>query len=221
MSQFVKYIQESYRKMKQFSIHTIPIVVKDDFVGPIDLEFVSKKVKSIIPANLIEGLDIIYVGEFDELEEKEVSALYLNGAIYITNIQTSEQDLIDDLVHEMAHFIEEKYTDVIYGDDKIEREFLQKRNKLFDILEHKGYDVPEKFRHLLEYDKTLDDYLYKFIGYPKLRDMIGGLFVSAYSTTDVREYFAISFENYFLGNKEDVFNITPNVYLVLQNLTGE
>lgn len=220
MNKFTKYIQESYKKMKQYRLYGTPIVVKDDFVGDIDLDFVSSHIQKIVPRNFLDDLDIIYVGDFKELEEKEVNALYLNGAIYVTNLQSSEQDLIDDLVHEIAHLVEEKYANIIYGDDKIEREFLYKRNVLFDILEDKGYEVPEHFRHQLEYDKTIDDYLYKYVGYPKLRDMISGLFLSAYSVTDIREYFAISFENYFLGNKNDVRDVTPSVYIVLEEIRG-
>lgn len=206
--------------MKQYSLYDTPLIIKDDFIEDIDLNNILANIEKMIPPNLVNGLDIIYVGDFEELEEKQVNAIYVNGGIYITNIQSSEQDFVDDLVHELAHFVEDKYANLIYGGDEIEREFLSKRNILFDILEDKGYEVPEKFRHQLEYDKTIDDYFYKFIGYPKLRDMIGGLFISAYSVTDVREYFAISFENYFMGNKNEVRDITPNVYIVLEELRG-
>lgn len=221
MSRYVKYIQESYKKMKQYSIYDIPIIIKDEFVEDIDLEYITSTLEKLLPKRLVDGLDIIYVGHFEELQQKEVNALYLNNAIYVTNVQSSESDLIDDIVHEAAHFVEEKYTGNIYGGSHIENEFLKKRNRLFDILEDKGYEVPEKFRHTIEYNKAIDDYFYKFVGYPVLRDMIGNLFISAYSVTDIREYFAISFENYILGNKSEVRETTPSVYIVLEEITGE
>lgn len=221
MSQFENYIQKSYKKTKQYKVFDIPIVIKDEFIEDIDLDLTVRQIEKMIPKNLLTGLDVIYVGEFEELESKEVTALYLDGAIYVTNLQSSEKDLLDDIVHECAHFVEEKYTDIIYGNSNIEREFLKKRDILFDMLRDKGYEIPVQFRHTLEYNKTIDDFFYKLIGYPVLRDMIGGLFLSAYSVTDVREYFAISFENYFLGNKNDVREVTPNVYIVLEELLGE
>jgi len=220
MSIFVKYIQESFKRMKQHSINGTPIVVKDDFIGDIDLDFVSREMSSMIPFHLMDGLDIIYVGSFEELEEKEVNAIYLNGAIYVTNLQSSEEDLINDLVHEIAHFVEEKYTEKVYGDSMIEREFYRKRNIMADLLQRRGYDVPHKFRVSPEYNQGIDDFLYKFVGYPKLRDMITNLFISPYSITDIREYFAISFENYILGDKNEVRETTPSVYIVLEDIIG-
>lgn len=218
MRNYVKYIQESYKKMKQYSVHGTPIVIKDEFVQDINLESIVKRIESVIPRTLVDGLDIIYIGHFDELDEKEVNALYLNGAIYVTNVQSSEEDLLNDIVHEFAHFVEEKFTNNIYGNSDIEREFLKKRETLFDILESEGYDVPERFRHTVEYDKALDDFFYKYVGYPTLRSLMGSLFISAYSVTDIREYFAISFETYFLESKNEVREITPSVYIVIEDI---
>ena len=198
---------------------TIPIVVKDDFVEDINIENIKEKVESLLPAHLVNGIDIIYIGEFQELHDKEVNALYLDGAIYITNVQTSEQDLIDDLVHETAHFVEEKYTADIYGDSDMEWEFLRKRKKLNSILRQEGYHTPDNFHKELEYNLNIDNFLYREVGYPKLRELTNGIFLSAYSITNVREYFAIGFEYYFLRDKNDVASCCPGIFRILQKLT--
>ena len=67
----------------------------------------------------------------------------------LANDQTNEMDFIDDIVHEIAHSIEKKYVNLIYGDGAIEKEFKTKRKKLYDILKEK-----EK-THLLKWSQTL------------------------------------------------------------------
>jgi hypothetical protein len=71
---------------------------------------------------------ILYTSDnLNHLIEKGVNALYEDGAIYITNNQTDEMDMIDDIVHELAHSVENNFPDVIYGDGKLEAEFLRKK----------------------------------------------------------------------------------------------
>ena len=59
-----------------------------------------------------------------------MNAKYSDGAIYVTNEQDDEEDLIDDIIHEFAHAVEDRYNDYLYGDGSIEERFLFKRNKL-------------------------------------------------------------------------------------------
>ena len=54
-------------------------------------------------------IDAFYVGQFKDLIDYERAAVYRDGAIFITNSQTDNSDMIDDIVHEIAHGLEEKY----------------------------------------------------------------------------------------------------------------
>ena len=51
--------------------------------------------------------------------------------------------MVDDIIHEIAHAVEEIAGSEIYGDDKIEIEFLGKRKRLESILKNEYYDVSQ------------------------------------------------------------------------------
>lgn len=205
---------------KHYTMQDIEIFIKDDLPEFIDADFVFKYVASLLPQHLLSEVDIVYVGVFDHLVQRGVSAIYEDGAIYVTNSQESDMDLVDDLIHEIAHSVEKKYPDQIYGSGTIEKEFKAKRKKLYDILKEKGRNPPIEMVHNISYSPQLDDYFYREIGYPVLNQIctFARLFIGAYSATSVREYFASSFEQYFMGDKMLVRNFSPAVHKVLLDL---
>ena len=109
----MKWISNSINESKilkdHYTLHSIDIIVKDTLPDNIDIEFVIKYITARVPQFLISGIDIIYVGQFNDLIQKGVNALYEDGAIYITNNQTDEMDMIDDIVHELAHAVENNF----------------------------------------------------------------------------------------------------------------
>ena len=84
--------------------------------------------------------------------------------------------MIGDIVHEVAHSIEEQFQKTIFSDNKIANEFLQKRKKLFDILTRNGYTKDKKYFKNLNYDKSFDMFLYEEVGYSVLRSLTANLF---------------------------------------------
>ena len=114
-----------------YSLHDIEIFIKDQLPEHINMDFILKYIKMRVPHHLLHGVDVIYVGKFDHLEEREANAVYQDGAIYLTNEQDDDKDMIDDIIHEIAHSIEELYGHHIYDDGAIQREFLGKRKRLF------------------------------------------------------------------------------------------
>ena len=64
----------------------------------------------------------------------------------------------------------------------------------------------------LEYSHDLDMFFYENVGYEKLENFCMGLFVRPYGCTDLREYFATSFEEYILGDRDYVKKVCPRVY---------
>ena len=63
-----------------------------------------------------------------------------------------------------------------------------------------------------DYDKKFDMYLYKNIGYDKLRSITHSLFFSPYAITALKEYWANGFENYILGDKQLLKDLSPILY---------
>jgi hypothetical protein len=226
------YIRESLNKSKSLNHHSlfgsrIPIYVKDELIfiyvkdeliftdDKSTLQDVIEIVQNSLPSLLVSNVDVIYVGDFSFFQERDTNAAYEEGAIYIINVQDNAEDMADDIVHEIAHSVEERYYEQIYGDGRVENEFLGKRNKLYQIL--KAYEEP-LFQNPV-YNKDFDEYLYTQVGYPALSAYANGLFYSPYASTSVREYFARGFEAYFLHKDlKTLANISPILYNRIETL---
>lgn len=210
------YLKESYdrsrEQRREYDMgEYIQIFIKDKIESDFDIESAIYKIYSHIPAHFFSEVDTIYVGMFDEFKEKETNAAYKDGAIYVSNIQDDMQDFIDDIIHEIAHSLEEPYGYEIYGDKELEREFLQKREKLYNILESEGLNPDKDLFMNPSYTIELDSYLYEEVGYDRLNFIAASyaLFSSAYSATSLREYFANGFEYYFLDDRLYLREISP------------
>jgi len=208
------YIRESANyhlsRRKEYYIYgDVLVLIKDELSREIDLQWCLDTIEAKIPRHLIYGLDSIFIGHFPEFDERELNAFYKDGAIYITNNQETDDDFVDDVIHEIAHLAEKTYGATIYEDQGIIREFLGKRQKLFYLLREEGFKVDPKDFMNLDYSYEFDMFLLKDVGYPLLTSLTVGLFLSPYGTTSLREYFAESFELYFMRNPAHVKAISP------------
>ena len=186
----------------------------------ISVTAVLESVVSRIPQHLCRGVDVVYVGHFKDLKDREINAMYQDGAIYVTNEQDDDEDFLDDIVHEIAHAVEAEYPDFVYGDGKLFSEFMGKRKRLFDTLKSHKYDIDPIFKIDPSFNKEIDQYLYKVVGYEKLNNMTMGLFPSAYSSVSISEYFATGFEDYFIGDQRTLKRDCPVLFAKLQLLSS-
>jgi hypothetical protein len=221
----MKWITESMkrsRKLKDhYSMRGTQIYINNQPPEHIDVEYVFDYITARVPKRLLGSVDVIYVGEFPEFEERDINAFYDSGAIFVTNKQDDEQDMIDDIVHEIAHAAEERYNDFIYSDSSIEREFMAKRQTLFNLLQSYDLHPPKSLLVNPDYDQEIDDYLYRDVGYDVLNDLVNGLFVSAYAATSLSEYYARSFEEWVFGHRAEIKKLSPAVYNVFEELFEE
>jgi len=193
-----------------------------DPVDNVDVEKVISKVESIVPMHLRSEIEMIIFGWFDEFEERSLNAFYEGGTLYISNIQDDFADLYDDVIHEISHSLEEPHGYFLYGDKKIENEFLRKRKYVHDILWKMGYKIPLSVFMSSEYNEELDMFLYEKIGYDKLSTVIAGVFITPYAITSLREYYATGFTEFYLHPDEHGFlqKVSPELYkklVLLQN----
>lgn len=209
-----------------YNLYDIPVYFKDRFVDQdIDVSAVLEEIESRVPAEFLYGIDTIFVGSFEDLDNKNTNAKLENGAIYISNEQDSEEDMIDDIVHEIAHNVENLYGETIYGDSSVEVEFLGKRKRLLQILQAE-YGAPA-IKSITsgfldsEYSEKFDEFLYGVVGYPSLVPLSMGLFISPYAITSLREYFATAFEQYLLKDIKYVKTISPAAYRKIEEIFEE
>jgi len=102
----------------------VQVYIKDPLTNGVNIRNILDKINISIPPHLTTEIDSIYVGIFDDFEEKETNAAYKDGAIYVSSEQDDDQDLLDDMVHEIAHSLEIPFGYLIYGDGELEQEFL-------------------------------------------------------------------------------------------------
>ena len=106
MSWIFESVKKSKKMKDHYKLHDIDIFIKDPLPEDISADFVLKYISKRIPYYLLKGVDMIYIGQFKQLKDREVNALFEHGAIYITNEQDNDKDMIDDIIHEIAHSIE-------------------------------------------------------------------------------------------------------------------
>jgi len=218
----MNWLEESIKRSKKLKDHYmlrgIDIYVKDQLPQDIDVDFVIKYVAKRLPDHVLSNIDIIYIGHFQDLIDRDINALWQNGAIYITNDQDNEMDMIDDLIHEIAHSNEKQFERIIYEDGKLEKEFLYRRKKIAQILVEKGYGVPTGFIYDISYNKDIDDFLYEKVTYDVLWQIIPGIFPSPYAVTSIREYWAKGFEQFYMGDGADLKETSPVLFSKLMQL---
>jgi hypothetical protein len=211
--------QRSKKGRKEYHLFgRILVSVKRNVFPNIDFDQIIKEIEEHIPPHLFEEIDDIFVGSFEENDGRALEAHYDSGAIYITSDLQKNMDYVENIVHETAHAIEESMGLAIYGDRKIEREFLGKRERLKARLQAEGFKTSHVNFEDPEYSEELDYFLYKYVGYEKLNNLTMGLFYSPYASTSLREYFANAFEAYFLGDREYLPKISPQLFIKIEEI---
>ena len=142
------WITESAKKGRRlkdvYRLGGVDVYIKDKLPENIDPDFVFNYISARVPFYLTRNVDIIYIGQFPQMKKREINAFYEDGAIYVTNNQDEEMDMIDDIIHELAHAVERNNEELIYGSGRIQSEFKAKRRNLYTIIQDL-YDVPKGF----------------------------------------------------------------------------
>lgn len=212
----MKAINKTTNKVGEYKLSGLDVIISTPLENDINLNNVFSKFRKLVPNHYFYNLDAIYIGDFAVLKDRQINAMYDAGVFYISNNQDDEEDLIDDLVHETAHLVEDQLSEFIYSDGAIEREFLEKRRKLFDIIESEHGEITEvTYSDFLNIDFTrkFDDFLFNIISYPLLAALTVNLFYSPYAATSIREYFANAFEAYYYKRDFDrIKSLSPVLY---------
>lgn len=204
------------REKKELMLfNRIPVIIQDK--PNYDLKNILSSLKKTVPYSMVRDLDYVVVANSKHLEDRELDSVFMDGVIYISPAIENTEEALLTIVHEIAHSVEESFPQ-IYEDQTIEAEFIAKRIKLMQILNAHDIETAGHDFVSTEYEEKFDDFLYLQVGYPLLRSLTSGLFMSPYATTSVREYFADAFEEYFLRDPMGVKLISPAVYHKIEEL---
>ena len=206
------YVKESISNSGIYYLNAeIPVWSDNPLPEHINLSAVLQKVEDMLPAYYFRYIHAVKIGTYPEMINREINAMYKDSVLYISNFQADEEDMYDDIIHEIAHAVEQHNADLIYGDEKLMVEFLGKRKRLFNLLKSKGYDVKLKEFLQVKYNYDFDMFLFQEIGYPLLNNLVMGLFPGAYSVTSLNEYFATGFERYYMKEGKKLSKICPQL----------
>jgi hypothetical protein len=217
MNKIVEYIVNGENSLEgTIHIHKVPVIVKNK-PPSISIRNAAKQIAKLVPSVFFMGLKKVVITDLaSSYEDKPFNAFYSNRTIFVSYRIDSELDFIDDVIHELAHHVEKYFYKFVYGDGKIKEEFGKKREKLFIELKSYGMQPPPGLQLKIGYDAKIDKYLYQELGYDKLFNFTNGLFLTPYSATSLREYFAITFEKYFLKPDYEthkyIKKISPTAY---------
>jgi len=203
----------------------IPVYMINKLPTHIDFKEIIKALEDNISAQILNLIEGIYIGDFKELEDRNVQAMFKDGVIYLSSFSethlVSNEIILKNICHELAHAVEDNFGRDIYADGRIEAEYNGKKEKLFSLLSHEGYHFPKKLFFDEDYVDELDILLHDKIGYDKISLIIPGLFVSPYSITSIREYFANGMEDYLVGDSDYIKKISPVLYKKLEELSNK
>ena len=96
---------------------------------------------------------------------------------------------------------------------------MSKRDRLELILKQ-DFNISDYNFMEIEYNPEFDYFLYEMVGYEKLHNYTNGLFVTPYSATSLREYYATGFEEYFIGSTGSLKVISPALYAKINELAS-
>ena len=195
---------------REYYIHNIPVFVFGKTEPAVDIPLFCHQIEQMLPRSVLRNVDVCYISDNPELDGR--NAAYNDGAIYMKLDEPTNDDMIENFVHEVAHAVEATDPYSIY-DSRLQAEFLGKRRKLYHLLKAEGYEQMPLIRYeMLEYNKMFDNFLANVVGYPKLQTITMGLFCSPYGATSIEEYFANGFEKYFTESPQYVKSISPVLY---------
>lgn len=219
MNKLKNYITEQQGELFEYLVASkIPLIIKDKLSSDIYIPDLIKRIESVLPNISKYLIDSIIVANLDVFRKNKTNALYHDKKIYVSNNQDNLNDMLDDIVHEYSHALEEKYGEEIYFDHSIKDEFISKRDSLRSMLSTR-YDLNNYDFDKLEYDKEFDKLLFNVIGYEKFGNLTKhGLFINPYAATSLREYFATGFEEYVLGDHKELETISPKLYQKINNI---
>ena len=82
-----------------------------------------------------------------------------------------------------------------------------------DSIAYLPLDIPK-----IKFDLDFDKFLYDRVGNKMLNMVTASIFIRPYGSVSIREYFATGFEAYYLGKRDELFQMSPDLYNKINEL---
>jgi hypothetical protein len=208
-----EYILERMsRNTSNLNFNGVQVEIVEGSLDTLSIKKMLHTLQKILPFSYFRGVKKISIGQLPDFKERNINALYRDDTLFISNEQDNVQDILDDITHEMAHHLETVDPEFIYGDELLVQEFHKKRAELKYEITTEGYWVDKYDFRNLKYDEGFDNFLYKRIGKKMLASITTGMFIRPYAAVSMREYFATGFEAYYLGSRDNLHKISPELF---------
>ena len=92
------YIAASQKRMIEqvsnfYTSNGIQVYFKDQLLNDkIDVEKIVSDFERVVPRHLLEEVEMIIIGHFDEFEERDLTAFYKDGALHLSNMPMDENE---------------------------------------------------------------------------------------------------------------------------------
>ena len=84
----IDYIKESNKKAQErneYMLFNVPVYVINKFPSNIKINNILDSVKDIINKNYLNDLEAIYIGDFKDLNRRDIQSMLKDGAIWISS----------------------------------------------------------------------------------------------------------------------------------------
>jgi hypothetical protein len=201
---------------------TIPVYL---IAGSLSVQLVSDALKYVrtrlgkwLDKDFVNG---IIIGDSKEtvynvMKIRDLDSMYVDGQIFVLASEVnSSQELINIIVHEVAHAIYRQHPEIAEG---FKGEYLLKRKNLMFKLMQNGVDTTYfELENPLTYNLEFDNMLLG-LGYKTINRWMSGDVIDSYGLNSLEEYFASNFEHYFMGEKERIKELSPKFLMSLKYL---
>ena len=99
-SRIEEIIRDSLKKSKvqqreYYLFSRILVYIKDQLPPSVNISSILREIEDLLPPHLMEEIDGIFIGSFDENEERSLEAHYESGAIYMTSNLPENGDYVE------------------------------------------------------------------------------------------------------------------------------
>lgn len=194
MKELKKYIKERQKKSRSWTIHkTFPVISVGEDNDISSLKEITSIIERKVPKHLFKNIEILYFTFLPEMDERNLSAIFRDGAIFINPDITgySKEEIVKEFIHELAHSLEEDIYSFIFEDEKLIKEFISKRKFFASTLERLKLASSKTIKLLsstIDYNEEIDLFLFRLerlINYcnsNKLDDLLDKDFTEVYET---------------------------------------